>query len=100
MTQITPKYKITAGPSKFDLAVALFHVPNTWEHQNTVQFSIEMATGEKRYAICVITGAHLKDGWRRDKWTLTGWLPEKGSDKHFSAEYETNSRTGYLDFEF
>ena len=88
------RYEITAGPSKFDLSVVLFHTPSEGGH-HTVNFTLKKGRSKAISIVqVVITSVGVEDG-SRERWVITGWV-KNGQNTKFHGCFETHQRTGYL----
>lgn len=87
------QHAIKNGPSKFDLAVALFQRPADGEQHYVVIFQLE--DGRKLQAILQAVSA---ESGSRESWLIDGWFKDSGGKK-FTGYFETRSRKGYLKFD-
>lgn len=90
-------YRIEAGPSKWDLAAALFE--HTREHPRLIEFTlIDRGTPDKEYVKLALNSIEREDG-SGESWNLVGYYIGKGQLAGFCKIYfHTNRRSGTLTF--
>jgi hypothetical protein len=95
-----PQYQIVKGPSKFDLAVALFHKSSNGEElpqHHVVSFTLE---GGIKVLAC-LTSVSAEDAMgscSRESWLIEGWFIHSGG-KRFTGYLDTRNRKGYLQYD-
>lgn len=97
------QFAILAGPSKFDLATALFSSMKPDGKTLTVTFEVQDPTIANRVTVeVIVNGAQAEDG-SRESWNIEGFeiaqdgKPLKGWSK-VRIYFRTDRRTGHLKF--
>ena len=95
---MTPKYKITGSPSKYELSVAFFDfLPGN--HRRPVKFKVEniMTTDHTEIEV-VINSIQWEDG-SANSWAFEGYVinPPEGFPKDVKGWFRTTNRQGYID---
>ena len=86
----TRTLKISRGPSKFDLAVTLFHGQGTKRHP--IAFNVN---GREPEVLVIINGITREDG-SGESWCFQGYSPP---NKLVKGWFRTDTRRGQIEIE-